>query len=393
MHFCVVAEIAGDVAPEAYIAAFAAVQRRHPLLNVDIRAPASGRGSAAFHAVNRPIEVKIRAFSQAHDWQWEVERELTTPQPGTPGPLMRASILHQPDKVHVVLTFHHAIADGLSAAFIIRDLMAALNGCVVQPLPQSASIEDLSSALPRSADRDDLPSVPQIDPEALRAIAGQDIWQKFDEERIVVSTMALSERLTARLGETAKANGTTVHGAISAALALSLFDQGAGCTLGSPINLRPILDVEEDCGYFVILGVTCLPKHERTGFWALAQQAMDDLAQPRSPEGVAASLDFMAAHVTATTTPDIASGILGRFAADAVLSNLGRLSIPQTIGRLRLNAFWGPMGQARRKRERFIGAATVGHRLRLVQTSPHGTPSLLPAIKDHLTSAVSAAPT
>jgi Condensation domain len=388
-HFCVVAEIVGDIAPEAYIPAFATLQRRHPMLNVDIQAPAGSSGGA-FHAINRPIEVKIRAASQAHDWQREVERELNTPQPGSPGPLMRATILHQHDRVHVVLTFHHAIADGLSGAFIIRDLMAALNGCVILPLPRSPSMEELFSALPRSAG-DDAAPVPQLDPAELRALAGQDIWRKFDEDRIVVSTLALGERLTARIGEGAKANGTTVHGAISAALALSLFDQGAAAsvTILSPVSLRSMLGLDEECGFFSLAGVACLP-HDRSEFWTLARQATDELARSRSRAGVSASVNFMTAHVTAQTTADVASGILGRIEADAVLSNLGKLAIPQTIGRLRLNAFWGPMTQVRLKRERFIGVATLGHRLRLVQTSPHGTPSLLQAIKDYLKSAVGA---
>jgi hypothetical protein len=226
----------------------------------------------------------------------------------------------------------------------------------------------------------------------LRALAGQDIWRKFDEDRIVVSTLALGERLTARIGEGAKANGTTVHGAISAALALSLFNEGAAAnvTIVSPVSLRSMLGLDEECGFFALAGVACLP-HDRSEFWTLARQSTDQLARSRSRAGISASVNFMTAHVTAQTTADIASGILGRLEADAVLSNLGKLSIPQTIGRLRLNAFWGPMAQVRLKRERFIGVATLGPRLRLVQTSPHGTPSLLQAIKDHLNAAAGAA--
>jgi hypothetical protein len=44
-HFCVVAELADDVDPFALAGALPAVQRRHPLLNVDVRAV---RGSAVF---------------------------------------------------------------------------------------------------------------------------------------------------------------------------------------------------------------------------------------------------------------------------------------------------------------------------------------------------------
>jgi len=360
------------------------------MLNVEIQAPSNRNGGAALHAINRPIPLKIRLSSQDYDWKQEVERELTTRLHGSPGPLMRASILYRSNRAHVILTFHHSIADALSGVFIIRDLMAALNGYVVLPLPMTRSAEAMLAALPVAAPQEDKQAVPHLDPEELRAIAARDIWRDFSGDRVTVSTMALSEVLTERLREHARANGTTVNGAICAALALHVFERDGAetCTLGNAINVRTTLGVEEECGFFATVSFVDLPRGRRDAFWALARQATEDLVAPRTLAGVSASLDFMAAYITAETPQEIANGIFGSGKSDAFLSNMGKLSIPQTVGCLHLDAFWGPMSQAHRKQECFIGVATLGNRLRLVQTSPDDVPSMLNAIREHLSEAV-----
>jgi hypothetical protein len=305
---------------------------------------------------------------------------------------MRASIPYRPNKAQVILTFHHAIADALSAAFIIRDLMAALNGYVILPLPKSRPVEALMAALPAPAVQDEDKSLPHLDLEQLRANATADIWRDFNNDRITISAISLSEVLTERIRELARANGTTVHGAICAAVALHVFQEGSAesCTIGSAIDLRSAIGVEEECGLFVVTGAVDFPRTGRDAFWALARQATEGLVQARSPAGVSANLRFMEKHIPADATSEIASGLLGRTRPDAFVSNIGKLSIPQMVGRLRLNAFWGPMAQSRRKRERYIGVSTLGNRLRLVQTSPHGVPSVLEAVRGYLNDAADA---
>jgi NRPS condensation-like uncharacterized protein len=265
--------------------------------------------------------------------------------------------------------------------------MAALNGHAILPLPISPSMDSLLAAPPASAE-DGKPLL-RPDPELLRAVAASDLWRDFDGDRVTVSTLAIGTALVVQIGERARANGTTVHGAMCAALALSLFDERSleACTIANPINTRGVLGVEEACGLFSVIGTVRLPRNDRGAFWTLARQTTEELAQQRSVAGISAYLRLMATCLDAEEPRKIASGLLGSLNQDSILSNLGRLSIPETVGRLRLAAFWGPMLQTHRKRERFIGVATVANRLHLVQTSPRNVASILGAMKDWLNDA------
>jgi hypothetical protein len=213
------------------------------------------------------------------------------------------------------------------------------------------------------------------------------LWRRFEGDKPKVSTMTLDEGSTRKIREISKANGTTVHGALCAAIALSaLAESGADeYTIINPINLREILQLQTgECGLYVGLGTVRIKNICGRPFWEVARQATDELKFPRSVAGVMASMDMLAANIPRDASPGMASGILGSFQYDAVVSNLGKLPTPEAVGDLRLTGFWGPMVQGRFKYERVFGAATVGDRLRIVQTNPHYMTSLLDRIGERL---------
>lgn len=404
-HFCVVAELAADKDPEDYRAAFAMIQKRHPMLSVSVRDDT--RHGAGFYRTDRPLKLTFIPVAEEADWRRVVERELATAFPDSEGPLMRVTILHD-DGLHdvefhrarratVVLTLHHSAADALSGAYIIQDLMEALNGQTLPPLPIIPSQETIAAK--RLLNADALAPAPfsEEDAAALRAIADAPLWRPFEGDRPVVSTLAFDRAFTARALYCARENGTTLHGAICAALVCSTAaDIGKDTfTIISPINLREMLDIDQrNCALLVSAGTVRFPLQDRglTGsdFWTLARQATADLAPARTPEGILRILGTLETILfPATADIRLACGVSGSRQFDAIVSNLGALPIPTTVGSVRLEAFWGPSVQGRFINERVIGTASLDGQLRIVQTTPSHIPSFLDGLQRILEEACS----
>ncbi|MEZ2131647.1 MULTISPECIES: hypothetical protein [unclassified Sinorhizobium] len=392
-HFCVVAELAANKDPEDYRAAFAMIQRRHPILSVSVRD--DSRHGAGFYRTNRPLKLTFIPFAEEADWRRVVERELATAFPDSDGPLMRVTILHD-DGLHdvefhgagratVVLTLHHGAADALSGAYIIQDLMEALNGRPLPPLPVMPPLETIAARRLLNADAIAPAPHAEKDAAALRAIADAPLWRPFEGDRPIVSTLAFDRTFTARALHCARENGTTLHGTICAALICSTAaDVGKDTfTITSAVDLRAMLDVDQrNCALLVGAGTVRFPLRDRrltgSAFWKLARQATADLAPARTPEGVVRGLGALEAKLPpATADSKLASGTMGSLQYDAIVSNLGALPIPTTVGSVRLEAFWGPSVQGRFTNERVIGAASLDGQLRIVQTTPSHIPSFL----------------
>ncbi len=123
------------------------LQRRTPLLRAIVEG--SGRG-AAFRLADTP-KVGLRVESaEPRDWRRRVEQELESGFEIARGPLVRCLYLTLPAEGGIgsgdlLMTFHHAIADGVAVARLLRDLLTTCAGGSV-PAPAAPV------ALPPSAD-------------------------------------------------------------------------------------------------------------------------------------------------------------------------------------------------------------------------------------------------
>lgn len=394
-HFCVVAELSGVILPSAFRAAFAQVQARHPMLNVSVGQ--GDQGAPAFFRIKKPLAIKFIPFWQQADWLPIVERELSTALDAAGGPLMRATVLFNRDRSSVILTFHHAISDGFSGAFIIRDLMQALAGRNLPPLgvqpPFEALLADRSTAGENGGNYTG--NFVGRNAAELRALATKPLWRAFAGDQPTVSTIAFGRASTTRLLHSAKLNGTTLHGAICAALTLAVkpIHQKDNFTITSAINRRALAGVEDgDCGMFAGVGTVQFPLDTAKDFWTLARFATDALRPARSLANALASAAIFDNSLPADADAALASGLFASMEYDAIASNLGSLPIPSEAGDVRLDAFWGPMVQGRFSNERVIGAASVDGQLRIVQTSPKHIPNSLDQMKTILVEASVASP-
>src|SRR6516164_8114135 len=141
VHFCLCAEIEGTVDAAALRPALDQVRERHPILQA--RIAHDEELGPAFYKSSRPIELKIIYAWKDADWRPTVERELQRPMGNGSGALLRVTALRAPDVTTIVLTFHHAIADGLSAVWMLHDLLSALAGEQLEAFKSSPPIEEM----------------------------------------------------------------------------------------------------------------------------------------------------------------------------------------------------------------------------------------------------------
>ena len=121
LNFTTVARVRGPLDPAALVDALARVRLRHPHLRARIAADDAG------WPWFRPCDAAIPLRVAAEGWSVEVEREVNTPIPAEAGPLARCVLVWEgPDDARLLVTLHHSVGDGMSGAFLVRDLLTAL---------------------------------------------------------------------------------------------------------------------------------------------------------------------------------------------------------------------------------------------------------------------------
>ena len=265
------AELRGPLSLESLQAALAAVQRRHPLLRVRIVEDEEG----TFFVEDGVGPIPLRHVEGPHaDWHAEFEYELKTRLDWTNGPLARCVwITGEADTSTLLVTFHHSIGDASSGTYLIRDVLQA---CGAVSAGESRVLEPLP---PRPALDQELP------PEArgwrglgrfVSAIGRMRLWfarhgqpvelppdapKHVIERQACVSLKRLEPELTRVLVTRARREGTTVQGALSAAIALAAAEEWPNgrtnpMVFGFIADLRDRLvpPIADDIGLYVSLG-------------------------------------------------------------------------------------------------------------------------------------------
>jgi hypothetical protein len=293
---------------------------------------------------------------------------------------MRATVLTASDGASIVLTFHHAIVDGLSGTRILHDVMRALAGNRLEVLPPAPLLEEMiasATSQPTVVEKmtsHDMPKASRAAQESEKCVANVAIAEWDQEE-------------TSRLLRFCKENGTTAHGAICAAAARHLPASGANVVrMHCPIDLSRMMRSETTgCGVFIGAGIAEIPAASRK-FWKDARCTVDDLRTARSPEVVAGMLQRIAADMPLTAAKDsVAAFFASMPQSSAVISNLGVLPLAVEYGSLKLKAVWGPAMLTNPPADRqTIGVSTFAGRLRMVHQSYAPISGLLESIRETL---------
>ena len=377
-NFTLMAELEGEISKPAVERALAQVQARHPLLAVGIRHGAGGR--RVFVRSERPIPL-TELPTGAVPWELAAGLEIRRAFDVEQGPLMLASIRFEAKCVRMFFTFHHSIADGTSAVFVIRDFMRALSGERLGAFISAETLERRLLEVPRANPVDPAAKPRVLDP------AAAERWGRGMKAMPVVSSRAFARDFTRRLRVVARFHDTTVHAALSVAVACAFADlRGAGAPLRimSPINLRDMLGMEEECGLFISGGTTTVyPAGD--SFWDATRLARAALEPYMYSDTAHAMIAGMQAFRDLDDTPAGArAGFAAGFDFDAMLTNLGVLPIKARHGRLRIKTIAGPIVLASVEDEHIIGAATLEEQLHLTYTSVTPLPGLLARMEQKL---------
>jgi len=196
------AQITCHTTVEQWRDALDAVQQRHPLLSACI--DTSFNRVPHFRRVigqRIPLRVVTSPFTR---WQRELAEEVNAPFTPDHAPLFRAVLLHQETHCTFILSSHHAVCDGSSRIFLLRDILLALSGYALEALPLAPSRETLFGAQQRTSTEPGLPSFAAPRP-PLPYVEG----------------IKLAPEQTTALQRRARQEGVTIHAAISTALTIA----------------------------------------------------------------------------------------------------------------------------------------------------------------------------
>lgn len=333
LNFTTVARVSGPLSDEALSAALPALRARHPHLRERI----SDEGRFVEDGVP---ELQLRVG--ATGWVEEVESEINT---RITAPLARF-VRSGP---YLLATLHHAIGDGMSGVYLMRDWLRAATGLALEPLEDAGGVDTL------------LPPVRGLS-NHLRFL-GRDAWLTVRHGRALkvprdaqafayarrarVTPVVLEAEELERLAARARAEQTTVHGALSAAMLLGvLADAGvtrAGVQFGSPVNVRGALTRPpgEGLGFYVSMVGFRAAVRADVPFWELARAVRRHLEAELATNSELSILALMPVLFRLLRGEALAPRALVEkwersIPTTSGLTNLGRLAVQTQFGALTL---------------------------------------------------------
>jgi hypothetical protein len=365
------AQITGHTTIQQWRDALDAVQQRHPLLSACIdttfnRVPHFRR------VIGQRIPLRVITSPFAR-WQREIAEEINEPFTPDQAPLFRAVLLHQETHCAFILSSHHAVCDGSSRIFLLRDILRALSGHALKALPLAPSRETLFGAQQRTSTERGLPS-----------FAAQRPLLPY------VEGIKLTPEQTTTLQRRVREEGVTIHAAISAAFTIAgrAIDESwrnNPLRIMSPAEIRDMLGLQDQC--MVSFGggeISIAPGDSRT-FWELARFAKDGLFAVKSRENISRMIDLQSTAVSSNLTVEQAFQLKrNAFNAQVMFTNLGRLPFCSRFGPLTLENLWAPCALRGIEGEQTLGAVSVNGSLHLTHTSPAPIPRLLAGVEEEL---------
>ena len=357
LNFAMHCRLQGPLNQTQLQAALTQAQHRHPLLRMRIRAE---HGGYWFRTEGvGPIPLRI-VECPPENLTAEAEYEARTQVDWSQGPLARCVWLrHGPDQSTLLLTFHHVIGDGISGSFLIRDILQALAGETLSALPLAESLDGHLPAQARGL-RGALGylgmlarMIGWILQRGLPRALPIEVKAPYTQRRANLLMLQFDPHFTQALAARARAEQTTVHAALAAAIALSCYPDmqadHAHVLFGSPLNMRDRFDppIGEDIGFYVAMGVSSVQLHARSQFWDLARDIKGGLNH-----AIAIGLPFYGLTGLAPILVGLArlagGGSRGMHAVargwDAVmapamgLTNIGRAKINEQYGAFKVSA-------------------------------------------------------
>jgi NRPS condensation-like uncharacterized protein len=293
LNFLVFAELEGALNDDDLQMALDIAQQENPVLRSKIVINSAGQPCfKPISAEERPLQLELCGL---RNWRRNVEAQLMTPFEQNEAPLARFFWFRgKGSKSVVAMVFHHSIADGKSGACVLLDVLRRASG-QDQPL-------HLKKAHPPSQELDLIqdkgPLAGKLKELKFWLGAGKDVL-KFAEQipdydmeargarKIKTVPLSISSAQNTALLAVCRDRGTTIHGALGAALLFALngeFEKERTRYLGlnSLADLRNVLKgnlTEQDLGLYISTLTTVHLLGKKPDFWGLAREIPDHLRE------------------------------------------------------------------------------------------------------------------
>lgn len=292
-NFVVSANIAGILVPEDIRRSLRTVQHRHPLLRVYLE-PRSFLSAYFRNSDVNEIPLRIVEASTEHVTS-ELEQELNSPINTSSGPMARCALIQHIDEnqTTLIMSIHHIIGDGASAAVVFRELLEFAGQKSSPPGEPFEAMPPLDTLLPRESKglsgfysglKAILYLVARTFPRYPSGLAKKHF--DFSENRQAhIVRLQITGAEFKRLRACSKKESTTVHGALMAALLIAwhrMIDENKTVLIGmgTPVDLRSRLNQKTSNQLSFLQGVAMTPHIVRpdTPFWLLARDAKNEIA-------------------------------------------------------------------------------------------------------------------
>jgi NRPS condensation-like uncharacterized protein len=281
-----VARVRGDVSGRMLADAVSRVQQRHPLLRAriaedsdhDLWFTSEGAGEIPIEVVPRESEEQwIQVFHEACQVPFEFDAR----------PATRFILVQSPAASELIILCHHIICDGLSLAYLARDLMIHLGDperdVEVLPdpvpldkgsMPQDVSVGRIAQFFIKRINKQWAQSRVFFDQEDYRALC-EAYWRNYTHRMLPIE---LSETQTSALVERCRQEQVTVNTALTAAfVGAQVLVQGdrpyhTSIGIAGSVRNRVREPVGEGMGFYAGV-VTCKCGYDvKTSFWENARQ-------------------------------------------------------------------------------------------------------------------------
>lgn len=328
------------------------VQQRHPPLKSKIK---EGKVPKFVYEDVPPIPMQIIQRKDDLHWLDVAEKEMQEPFPWTKGPFARTILLKSPDKFDLLMTFLHMAVDAASGVNFVQNLLRAAD----KISRGDTSSESPLPALPFSGEllRKDVIKKAKLlsTSDSTDLGAHSPVELKGDQEvppekrinRVIPGTFSPKE--TKKLLTRCRKEKTSVHEALCASILQTLVEQVKesrevpkkdplliGCC--TPVNIRHLFSktVDENMGNFISDALHFQLIDNNASLWTAAREVKDSLNKILdSREDIKVILNVGELLKVYSTPGDLLSGVSQSF-PPVVVSNMGRLDIPEQFGELSL---------------------------------------------------------
>lgn len=392
------ARIRGNIDSEKLSEVLNRLRARHGLLAVRISIEEDD--TAVFVTEGVP-EFNPEVITRQDENQWikRSEAEFKKPFPLEKGPLARFTLIPSPDMSDLIICAHHAVCDGMSLTYLVRDILQHLGN-------PDREIEILPD--PPAVDRDTVPSPRPVKPMQLKIISlMNNRWKKknirFDHndlERLhrvfweqnadrKLLAWILSEEMTRSLVSKSREEKVTVNTALWTAFLAAQYEVRSPLKSyhrrsGMAVNTRDKLSVPvgECFGFYASSLTVQLKYNPGKSFWENAvnihhrirtELKKTDLFRMLIADLIYPSLlDSLYFSKYGLIKSRISNMLLKMMNFDKVsygysITNVGRMNIPSEYGKLGLVSVYGPAVYSD-VNEKLIGVITIADRISFMMT-------------------------